>query len=310
MHKSLNTKPVIALLGPTAIGKSDLALQLARLMPVEIISVDSAMIYKGMNIGSAKPAPEELQLVPHHLIDILTPDQPYSVGAFYRDAEVLIEQIQARQKIPLLVGGTMLYFKALQQGLAELPVVPAPIRQALQQHMLDKGLASLYQELIEVDPVLAARLHSNDQQRILRGLEIYRTTGQRLSLLQKASKKQDIIDSNLIIWPYDRIRLQQRIDQRFDAMLEQGLIEEVEALQLRYNLDNQSNSMRSIGYCQVAQYLQGELNYEALKDQGRAATRQLAKRQLTWLRSWPQGVYFRDDDPQLLTKLSQSIQAL
>lgn len=310
MHKILNTLPVIALLGPTAIGKSDLALQLADLMPVEIISVDSAMIYKGMNIGSAKPTTQDLQRVPHHLIDILDPHWPYSAGTFCRDALALIEQIRARQKIPLLVGGTMLYFKALQQGLAEMPAIPVAIRHALQQDMLAKGLETLYQELVEVDPELAARLHGNDQQRIIRGLEIFRATGQRLSLLQKAPKKQGIINSNFIIWPYDRTRLQLTIDQRFDAMLEQGLVEEVETLLKRYPLDNQSNSMRSIGYRQVWQYLQGELDWQALRDQGRAATRQLAKRQLTWLRTWPQGLYFRDDDPQLLTKLCQSIQAL
>lgn len=308
MRNSLNRKVVVALLGPTAIGKTDLALQLARLLPVEIISVDSAMIYKGLNIGSAKPDGQQLQQTPHHLIDILDPDQPYSVGAFCRDVQALVEQIHARQKTPLLVGGTMLYFKALQQGLADMPPVPVGLRQALQQEAVERGLAALYQELVNVDPVLAARLHVNDQLRILRGLEIYRTTGQQLSLLQKASKKQVIIDSHWIIWPHDRSKLQQRIDRRFDDMLAKGLIEEVQSLRQHYLLDSQSNSMRAIGYRQVWQYLTGQIDEPTMRQQGQAATRQLAKRQLTWLRSWPDGQYFRDDDPHLLSKLTHSLQ--
>lgn len=303
--RQLSTVPaVICLMGPTAIGKSDVALRLARELPVEIISVDSAMIYKGMDIGTAKPDRQHLLDTPHHLIDILEPNQSYSAGAFCHDAMLLIEQIQARQKIPLLVGGTMLYFKALQQGIAEMPIIPVTVRDALRAELQAVGLPVLYQELSRVDPAWARCVHSNDQQRILRGLEVYRTTGQLLSLFQKGSKKQEVIDPvNLVIWPRDRVQLQKRINQRFDSMLTMGFVKEVESLRERYELDSDVNSMRAVGYRQVWQYLDGEIQLSQLAEQGSAATRQLAKRQLTWLRSWPVSIGLVDDDPQLLSKL-------
>lgn len=299
---------VFCLMGPTAIGKSDLAIRLAQLLPIEIISVDSALVYQGMNIGTAKPDAQQLAQVPHHLINVLRPDQAYSAGAFCRDALSLIEAIQARQKIPLLVGGTMLYFKSLQQGIAALPEVPMVTRHALLEELQDRGLAALYQELQGCDPELAQQLHPHDQQRITRGLEVYRTTGQMLSSFQKNLKKQSVKHFvNCVIWPQQRLQLQQRINQRFAAMLQHGLIEEVRTLRQNYALDIQMNAMRAVGYRQVWQYLEGELNHAELLEQGAAATRQLAKRQLTWLRSWPEAIGFSDADPLLLVKLQATL---
>lgn len=292
------------LMGPTAIGKTDLALHLADHLPIEIISVDSAMIYQGMDIGTAKPDVHSRQRTPHHLIDILTPDQPYSAGAFCRAVTALIPQIIARGRIPLLVGGTMLYFKSLQQGMADIPAVCASIRQSLWQELHDQGLGALYQELQACDPALARRLHANDQQRILRGLEVYRATGQTLSVWQKVSNKQELIDYfNLVLWPKDRHALQQRINERFVNMMEQGFIAEVEALRQRYPLSVDSNAMRAVGYRQVWHYLDHQYDWDTLIDCGCAATRQLAKRQLTWLRRWPDSVGFVDQDPQLFAKV-------
>ena len=309
MHPAIPLRTVFCLMGPTAIGKSDLALRLAETLPIEIVSVDSALIYRHMDIGTAKPDSAMLAKTPHHLINIINPDQHYSAGAFCRAAVDAIEAIFARQKIPLLVGGTMLYFKSLQQGILDAPSVPLEVRQQLLTECENHGLAALYAELSRTDPLLAAKLHPHDQQRILRGLEVYRSTGQCLSLFQKAVKKQAFIHfDNLIILPEDRGGLQTRINQRFKIMLEQGFIEEVQALRANFSLNEQMNSMRSVGYRQVWQYLDGELTEEALIEQGSAATRQLAKRQLTWLRTWPEAQFFYDTDSLLLAKLSLSIQ--
>lgn len=309
MHNaSPQPRTVFCLLGPTAIGKSDLAIRLAETLPIEIISVDSALIYRDMNIGTAKPDQASLQKIPHHLIDIVAPNQPYSAGSFCTDALQAIEAVSLRGNIPLLVGGTMLYYKSLQQGIVEAPTVPVELRLALAEEWLSQGPEALYAQLSRIDPVLAQRLHPHDKQRILRGLEVYRATGQLLSLFQKAVRKQEFIRFiNLIIWPQCRLTLQQRIDARFKVMINQGFIEEVQALRATYPLDASMNSMRAVGYRQVWQYLDGELTLERLIEQGSAATRQLAKRQLTWLRQWPDSEVFNDDDPLLFEQLLASI---
>lgn len=301
-------RPAFCLLGPTAIGKSDLAIQLAEKQPVEIISVDSALVYRHMDIGTAKPSETIRQGIPHHLINIINPDQQYSAGAFKRDASAIMETIWAAEKTPLLVGGTMLYFKSLQQGLLDVPSIPLIIREALNAQWLSEGGSTLYRELQRIDPALAMKLHANDKQRILRGLEVYRATGQVLSLFQKALRKQEFIRYiNLIILPEQRLTLHERIDKRFKAMLNAGFIEEVQMLRANFALSASMNAMRAVGYRQVWQYLDGELNFDELIATGSAATRQLAKRQLTWLRTWPQALFFVDSDPDLLKKLADII---
>lgn len=280
------TLPVIFLMGPTASGKTATALALFESQPVEIVSVDSAQIYRGMNIGTAKPTPDVLRRAPHHLLDILEPTETYSAAQFCKDAKRLIEEIMARDKIPLLVGGTMLYFSALAEGLSALPGSNAHLRKTLEERANKLGWANLHTELGRVDPILAERINVADTQRIQRALEVYYSTGVPMSQLQQqrgAALTERIIKVALI--PSDRARLHEHIAQRFDVMLALGLIEEVEALRGKYALTANHPSMKSVGYRQVWQYLEGELNTQALREKGIAATRQLAKRQLTWLRA-------------------------
>ncbi len=304
MSNAFPLPSIFCLMGPTAIGKTELALQLARSLPIEIISVDSAMVYRYMDIGTAKPDKNQLQQTPHHLIDLIAPDQLYSAGEFCIDAQAAIQAIQARGKIPLLVGGTMLYFKSLQQGLLDVPSIPSAVREALLEELRISSLEVLYAELRRVDPVLAAKLHPHDQQRILRGLEVYRFTHKALSLWQKGSRKQALIQYiNVIILPADRFKLQQRINARFKQMLSEGFIAEVQQLRANFALTASMNSMRSVGYRQVWDYLEGDCTYEELLNRGAAATRQLAKRQLTWLRTWPEAIFFNDDDPTLFATI-------
>lgn len=310
MHYAVPLRTVFCLMGPTAIGKTDLALRLSETLPIEIISVDSALVYQHMNIGTAKPDKACLASVQHHLIDILKPDEQYSAGAFCRDALIAMEKIDCANKIPFLVGGTMMYFKSLQQGIVDAPSIPVDVRACLNEEWLKRGSEALYAELMCIDPPLAAKLHPNDQQRILRGLEVYRATGQCLSLFQKAIRKQELIRYiNLIVLPRSRLKLQQRIDERFKGMLNKGFIEEVQGLRASYDLTASMNSMRAVGYRQAWQYLDGELNLTQLIEQGSAATRQLAKRQLTWLRSWPDGHVFEDEQPDLMLKLTETVQS-
>lgn len=280
---------VIFLMGPTASGKTALAMALHQALPVEIISVDSALIYRGMDIGSAKPTADELALVPHHLIDIRDPAESYSAADFRSDALRLIADIQHRGNIPLLVGGTMLYFKALLDGISPLPEAQPEVRQQLEQEAEKLGWAELHRQLSEVDPVSAARIHPNDPQRINRALEVYRITGQSLTELT-AQKGEPFAYPvhQFAIAPQDRAVLHQRIALRYQQMLGSGFEDEVRVLKQRTDLHLDLPSMRCVGYRQMWQYLDGECSYDEMVQRGIAATRQLAKRQLTWLRSWQQ----------------------
>lgn len=280
----------ILLMGPTASGKTDLALMLATKYPIEIISVDSALVYQDMDIGTAKPSVEQLNSVPHHLINIISPLETYSLAEFIKDSTNLIYQITKRGKLPLLVGGTMMYYNGLINGISALPVANQCVRAELEEQILLLGLNSLHTKLLEVDPVASAKIMPTDKQRIIRALEVFYLTGKPISQLQQENKiKHDIpIDFlPLTIIPSNREMLHQRINQRFQKMLEYGFIEEVKQLQAKYPaLTSEHTAMRSVGYYQVWQYLANKINYAELTDQGMAATRQLAKRQITWLRSF------------------------
>jgi tRNA dimethylallyltransferase len=285
-------KPLaVAIMGPTASGKTAAALEIARHIPSEIISVDSALVYRGMDIGTAKPTATERASAPHHLIDILDPLEAYSVMQFREDAIRLVGEITARGKLALLVGGTMLYFKGLKDGLDELPQADAAIRAALDAEEAQHGTPAMHAQLARIDPATAARLKPNDSQRIQRALEIYMLTGQPMSTLLAKAPKSDLPFDVLPIAlePSDRIVLHARIAARFDAMLQNdGLIAEVEALRARGDLHLGLPSMRCVGYRQTWEYLDGNYSFEELRERGIAATRQLAKRQLTWLRSMPE----------------------
>ena len=274
-------------MGPTATGKTALAVELVQRLPLAIVSVDSALVYRGMDIGTAKPCPAVLKKAPHQLVDIRDPRESFSVGEFYEAASSAIEAILSENKIPLLVGGTMLYFYALQQGIAPLPKANPVIRKQLQNTLERSGLSYLHDQLRQRDPVSAQRIHVNDPQRLLRALEVIEITGQTLSSLQAntaPSTRYRFI--NISILPSNRNELQQRLAQRFHDMLAQGLVEEVRALYSRGDLHAELPALRSVGYRQVGQYLSGTLTYQAMHERAIIATRQLAKRQMTWLRSW------------------------
>ncbi|MGL5743396.1 MAG: tRNA (adenosine(37)-N6)-dimethylallyltransferase MiaA [Legionella sp.] len=289
-------KLVFCLMGPTASGKTAAAFELVARYPFEIISVDSALIYREMNIGTAKPTPSELQKVPHHLIDIKDPTDSYSAAQFCAEAVALCDDIIARGKVPLLVGGTMMYFNALQNGLAVLPEANPVVRQQLENEAALKGLGALHQQLMHVDPVSAARIHAHDSQRIQRALEVYYLTGTSLSAFLEAQNDRPQFDFvNFILFPGQRSWLHERIACRFEQMLTEGFVEEVRQLQQKWNLTMSLPSMRCVGYRQVIEYLQGDYDDSMMRDKGIAATRQLAKRQLTWLRHWGDAVYY---DPQ------------
>ena len=292
--------PAIFLMGPTASGKTGIAVELAQTLPVEIISVDSALVYRGMDIGTAKPDKATLARAPHHLIDILDPTAAYSAAAFRHDALRLMHDITQRGKIPLLVGGTMLYFKALSAGLSDLPQADPAVRAALDAEIALHGIQYLHQQLALVDSETAARLKPADTQRIQRAMEIYRITGQPMSALIKkplplggrgwgeGSFPYRILPIALI--PSDRSKLHARIATRFAAMLKLGLVEELQMLREKYPLHPNLPSMRCVGYRQAWQFMEGEISETELLETGLAATRQLAKRQLTWLRSMPENI--------------------
>lgn len=282
-------KPVL-LMGPTASGKSALAVELAQRLEGEIISVDSALVYRDMDIGTAKPSLAERGGIPHHLLDILDPSESFSTGQFRTRALALIAEIQARGKRPILVGGTMLYFSALTQGLAQLPEADPEIRARLDRELAEQGGAALHARLAEVDPQAAARIHVNDPQRLQRALEVYEISGRPLSAFFDEQTTPSNEYLKLIVAPADRKILHQLIAQRFDAMLEQGLLTEVEALWRRGDLDTSMPSIRCVGYRQVWSYLQGEYDYSTMREKAIVATRQLAKRQFTWLRKESDGV--------------------
>ena len=290
-------KPLaIAIMGPTASGKTAAALEVARRLPVEIVSVDSALVYRGMDIGTAKPTLAERAIAPHHLIDILDPADAYSAMQFREDALRLVSEIHRRGNLPLLVGGTMLYFKTLRDGLDELPQADAGVRAKLDEESDRIGMPAMHAKLAAVDPETAARLKPNDSQRIQRALEIFELAGQPMSeLLKKAPKAEMPFDVlPLSLEPSDRSVLHERIAQRFAAMLEGGanggLLKEVTTLRTRSDLHLRLPSMRCVGYRQAWEYLDGDYDLSALREKGIAATRQLAKRQLTWLRSMPERI--------------------
>ncbi len=284
--------PVIFLMGPTASGKTNIAVELLQHLPVELISVDSALVYRDMNIGTAKPEPTVLLKAPHQLIDIIDPTDVYSAAAFRHDALQLMAEITGRGKIPLLVGGTMLYFKTLLTGLCDLPQADPEIRAALDAEIALHGIQQLHRQLALVDEKTAARLKPGDTQRIQRAMEIYRLTGQTLSELF-ANQQSESLPYRVIpiaIIPSERAVLHARIATRFKQMLAQGLLDELQGLRERYALHPELPSMRCVGYRQAWQYLDGKISMEQLQETGLAATRQLAKRQLTWLRSMPDNI--------------------
>ena len=279
--------PVIFLMGPTASGKTALAIELVKRLPCDIISVDSALIYRGMDIGTAKPTAEELAQAPHRLLDIRDPFQAYSAADFRQDALREIEAIVAQGRIPLLVGGTMLYYKALLEGLSPLPAADPVIRQAIEAEASLSGWEALHAQLQSIDPVAAARIHPNDPQRLSRALEVYRISGQTLTeLTQTKGEQLPYRTLQFAIAPTDRELLRQRIAERFHLMLSQGFEQEVRALYERGDLNADLPSIRCVGYRQMWEYLDGQISYDEMVYRGIVATCQLAKRQMTWLRSW------------------------
>lgn len=279
----------LLLMGATATGKTDLAVKLHERFPVEIISVDSALIYRDMNLGTAKPDAETLEKAPHFLIDILDPAESWSAWNFVQQATELIQQINQRQRIPLLVGGTMMYFHALERGMSALPESDATTRQQLTQKLKELGLDAMYQRLLELDPESASTIKPTDPQRILRALEVISLSGHRMSeLLQQGNQKPDIEFSRLMLEVTERSVLHQRIAQRFNRMIEQGFEQEVSALQQRGDLNLEMPSMRCVGYRQMWEYLEGNYSHNTMVEKSVVATRQLAKRQLTWLRKYQQ----------------------
>jgi tRNA dimethylallyltransferase len=296
-------EPVFALTicGPTACGKTDLALALARRIPSEIISVDSALVYRGMDIGTAKPDAATLKSVRHHLIDILDPADRYSAGAFARDATRLMADIRARGALPILVGGTMLYFKALQDGLARLPRADPAWRAAIEAEAAKQGWATLHRRLERVDPRAAARIHPTDPQRIQRALEVYHLTGVPMSIHQEAPLEQPAVRyANLGLVPSDRGLLAQRIEARFDDMLAAGFVAEVRRLFERGDLSVETPAMRAVGYRQLWDHVAGRCSVQAARQAAIGATRRFAKRQLTWLRGRQSLTRFEPFDPQAL----------
>jgi tRNA dimethylallyltransferase len=302
----MTKKPnAIFLMGPTASGKTDIAVQMVQELPCEIISVDSAMVYRGMNIGTAKPDAAIQQIAPHRLIDICDPVEAYSAAQFAEDARREMEEITAIGKIPLLVGGTFLYFKALYEGLSPLPSADPELRERLEAEAQAIGWTEMHQKLSEIDPEAAARIHPNDPQRIQRALEVYELTGESMSNILERENHRELpyTVSKLILAPDDRAVLHERITIRFNQMLEQGLVEEVTRLHQRKDLNTNLPSIRAVGYRQVWSYLEGELPYDEMIQRGIIATRQFAKRQFTWLRSDREGIWFNSLEKNIFSKI-------
>jgi tRNA dimethylallyltransferase len=301
--------PVLALMGPTASGKTRLAIQLAQELNGEVVSVDSGLVYRGLDIGTAKPSLEERQGVPHHLIDIIDPSAAFSTGEFRRRALDLMADISARGRLPILAGGTMLYFNALFNGLAQLPEADPDIRRAIDEEAARHGWARLHRDLAQIDPEAAARIHPNDPQRIQRALEVYRISGVPISALcaRAASDPPPFEFVRVILAPADRDALRERIRSRFYAMLEQGLVEEVENLYERGDLHEDLPAIRAVGYRQVWAYLEGKIDYAEMVERAIVATRQFAKRQYTWLRREETELKFFSEDAELSRNALQSL---
>jgi tRNA dimethylallyltransferase len=299
----------ILLMGPTGSGKTDLAAALVERFPLEIVSVDAAMVYRGMDIGTAKPAPELLARAPHHLIDLIDPAESYSAARFLADAGAAMAAIAARGHVPLLAGGTMLYFRALQSGLARLPGADAAIRSRLEARATDEGWPALHAVLARLDPASAARIRPNDRQRIQRALEVIEATGRPLSVqlaqdLRGARRQEDLA---IVLAPADRAVLFDRVAARFDDMLRRGFVEEVRQLRARGDLHAALPSIRLIGYRQLWQHLAGEATLEEASSRAIAATRQLARRQLTWLRAEPGAAWFDAADPGVSERIGARV---
>lgn len=316
-------KPVVFLMGPTCSGKTGAAVELVQRLPLEIINVDSALVYQGLEIGAARPEPEVLARAPHRLLGFLDPAEPYSAARFREDALREIADIHAAGRVPLLVGGTMLYFKALQQGLADLPAADPAVRADIDAIAREHGWPEVHRLLAEVDPETAARLKPNDGQRLQRALEVYRITGEPLSALHRRQQSVALSDTEgggLPAFPYtancfalapaSRALLHERIAIRFRAMLEQGLVAEVERLRQRVDLHRELPAIKAVGYRQVWDYLDGRYGYEEMVERGIIATRQLAKRQFTWLRGWPDLEWFDSDAPDLQERLESRLAPL
>ena len=301
--------PAIFLMGPTASGKTDIAMQLVERLPCEIISVDSAMIYRGMDIGTAKPRREELARAPHRLIDILDPSESYSAADFRDDALREMADVTAQGRIPLLVGGTMLYYRTLQYGLSELPSADAEVRQRLAEQADLHGWQWMHERLNDVDPVAAVRIHPNDPQRLQRALEVYEISGRSMTELMAKQKQHQLpyTLTKLGLMPDNRQWLHERIEQRFKNMLKDGFIDEVSNLRNNPALNLSLPSMRCVGYRQVWEYLEGECDYDAMRDKGVAASRQLAKRQITWLRSEKDLTLFNPLHTDVLDRVLKSL---
>lgn len=295
-------------MGPTAAGKTDLAIALCQTLKTEVISVDSALVYRGMDIGTAKPTPAEQALAPHHLIDILDPKDAYSVADFRRDAVAQIDRLHAQGKVPILVGGTMMYFKGLVEGLSPLPEADPDVRAQLEIEAQAQGWPALHKQLMSIDPEAAAKISENDSQRINRALEVYRLTGKPMTMLQKIKEAELPYEFHqFAIAPSDRSVLHERIERRFKKMLEMGFENEVLALYQRNDLHPDLPSIRCVGYRQMWEYLAGSCDYDEMVFKGIAATRQLAKRQLTWLRSWPNVTWLNSDDEENLQRVVSSL---
>ncbi|OOZ15968.1 tRNA (adenosine(37)-N6)-dimethylallyltransferase MiaA [Solemya velum gill symbiont] len=286
--------PAIFIMGPTGSGKTALAMELVESLPCDIISVDSALVYRDMNIGTAKPTPDELHLAPHRLIDICDPDEAYSAARFREDALCEMQQITEAGRIPLLVGGTMLYFRALQHGLSPLPEADESVRTQLLEEAQQDGWEAMHRQLQQVDPAAAQRIHPNDPQRIQRALEVYRITGKPMTEVQQ--QKQELLPYRVLklVWtPFGREELRERVAVRFRQMLEQGFEDEVRSLLEKYDLAPDLPSMRSVGYRQMLQYIRGEISHDEMVETAITATRQLAKRQMTWLRKEEDAIWLK-----------------
>ncbi len=302
--------PVILLMGPTASGKTSLAMALYDALPCDIVSVDSALVYRDMDIGTAKPTLDELSLYPHSLIDLRDATESYSAADFCYDALNKISDIRAKNRIPLLVGGTMMYFKSLIEGISPLPAADATIRHAIEKEASENGWQALHEQLAKVDEEAASRIHSNDAQRITRALEVFRLTGNTLSQLSEI--KGDKLEGNVLqfaITTRERSTLHDRISQRFQKMIDLGFEQEVKKLKSRKDLHEGLPSIRCVGYRQMWQYLNGEFDHDEMIFRGVCATRQLAKRQLTWLRNWPDLHWLTSDDETNLSQVLSMVAA-